>query len=222
MAFFFLCIVRRELALALRRRSEALLPLAFFVVAATALPLSLGPQPRAPHEAWPAIAWVCALLASWMSARQLYGGDFADGSLEQLMLVGEPAWLLAAAKATAHWLVNGFPLVLAAPASALLLGLQAQAAAMLFAALLLGTPVLSLLGGLGAALSLGVRGGGMLAGLPVLLLSVPVLMLGSGASIAAAAGLPAGEHCMLLAALLLLGVALLPMATAAALRAALR
>jgi heme exporter protein B len=217
---FFLRIVQRDLRLASRRRTEALLPLAFFAVAASLFPLGVGPEPQMLREIGPGIVWVCALLASLLSAQQLYAADYLDGALEQLMLARESALLLAAAKAVAHWLVSGLPLVLAAPVFGLLFGLEPPAAGVLFLALLLGTPSLSLLGGLGAALTLGLRGAGMLLALLVLPLAIPVLVFGASAAASASQGLPATAQCSLLGALLLLGAALAPIGTAAALRIA--
>lgn len=218
MAEFFAAIYLRDLRLAMRRRTEALLPVAFFVVAASLFPLGVGPEPQVLRQIAPGVVWVCALLAAMLSASQLYAADHADGSLEQLLLSGESAVLVAAAKAAAHWTISGAPLVLAAPLFGLLFGLQADVLAVLFVSLLLGTPILSLLGGVGAALTLGLRSGGMLIVLIVLPLSVPALIFGTGAAGAVDSGLSPAGHYSLLGALLIGCLLLAPPAAAAALR----
>jgi heme exporter protein B len=214
----FTALYLRDLRLAARRRTEALLPLAFFTVAASLFPLGVGPEPAVLRQMAPGVVWVCALLATMLSAHGAYAGDHADGSLEQVLLPGHSAVLAAAAKAGAHWTLGGIPLVLASPVFALLFGMPADAAAALATSLLLGTPVLSLLGGLGAALTLGLRGGGMLILLLVLPLCVPVLIFGTGAASAVDTGMSPSPHYSLLGALLIASLVLAPPATAAALR----
>jgi heme exporter protein B len=172
----------------------------------------------------PGVVWVCALLAAMLSVGALYAGDHADGSLDQMLLaggsVGSSAFAVAVAKALAHWLLTGLPLTILAPLLGLLFGVEAKAIAALTASLLLGTPILSLLGGLGAALTLGVRSGSVLLILLVLPLAVPTLIFGSGAVVAIDSGLSARGHFSLLGALLILTLLLAPPATAAALRIA--
>ena len=218
MRALFLAVLLRELRLVQRRPVEALLPVAFFVVAASLFPLGVGPEPQTLRTIAAGIAWVCALLASMLSVQHLYAGDHQDGSLDQLLLAPQSAIVVAAAKSAAHWLTHGLPLVVTAPVVGLMFGLSWQALGALVASLMLGTPILSLLGGLGAALTLGLRGGGMLLILVVLPLALPALIFGAASVAAVQAGESASGHFSLLGALLI-GTALgLPWATAAALR----
>lgn len=214
-------LVRRDLRLAMRRRSEVLLPLVFFIVATSLFPLGVGPEPQTLRTIAPGVVWVCALLASLLSLGGLYGGDFADGSLEQMALSRHALASLALSKAFVHWLLNGLPLVLVAPLIGLLFDIDRDALLTLTLTLLLGTPVLSLLGGLGAALTLGLRSAEMLLVLLILPLLIPVLIFGAGAVVAVASGLSANGHLSLLGALLLLSLLGAPFATAAALKIAL-
>lgn len=216
----FRAVVLRDLRLAARRRVDALLPLAFFTVAVSLFPLGVGPEPQTLRQIAPGVVWVCALLAAMLSVTQLYAGDHADGSLEQMLLSGASATWIAAAKALAHWLLTGLPLVIAAPLFGVMLGLNSAAIGTLVIGLLLGTPVLSLLGGLGAALTLGLRSGGVLLILLIVPLCIPALIFGSGAVAAVEAGLDARAHFSLLGALLIFTGMLAPWATAAALRIA--
>ena len=218
MRALFLALLLRDLRVAARRRIDALLPLVFFVVAVSLFPLGVGPETQTLRQIAPGVVWVCALLATMLSVQQLYATDHADGSLEQLMLAPQPAIVVAAAKSLAHWLVNGAPLVLVAPLVGLLFDLSAPALGALVLSLLLGTPVLSLLGGLGAALTLGLRSAGMLLILIVLPLTMPVLIFGAGAVVAVEAGQSPAGHYSLLGALLIATLIGAPMATAAALR----
>ncbi len=218
MRALFLSLLLRDLRLAARRRLDALLPLVFFVVAVSLFPLGVGPEAQTLRQIAPGVVWVCALLATMLSVQQLYAGDQADGSLEQLLLAPQPAIVVAAAKSLAHWLVNGAPLVLVAPLVGLLFDLSAPALGALVLSLLLGTPVLSLLGGLGAALTLGLRSAGMLLILIVLPLTMPVLIFGAGAVVAVEAGQSPAGHYSLLGALLIATLMGAPLATAAALR----
>lgn len=216
----FRAVVLRDLRLAARRRVDALLPLAFFTVAVSLFPLGVGPEPQTLRQIAPGVVWVCALLAAMLSVTQLYAGDHADGSLEQMLLSGASAAWIAAAKALAHWLLTGLPLVVAAPLFGVMLGLNATAVGTLVIGLLLGTPVLSLLGGLGAALTLGLRSGGVLLILLIVPLCIPALIFGSGAVAAVESGLDAHAHFSLLGALLIFTGLVAPWATAAALRIA--
>jgi heme exporter protein B len=218
MTELFLAVVRRDLLLAGRRPVDALLPVAFFVVAASLFPLGVGPEPQTLRAMAPGIAWVGALLASMLSVQHLYAGDHADGSLDQMLLAPQPAVVVATAKCTVHWLIYGLPLILTAPLVGLMFGLSWAALGALMVSLTLGTPILSLLGGLGAALTLGLRSGGMLLILIVLPLAMPALIFGAAAVAAVEAGLSPSGHFSLLGALLI-GTALgAPLATAAALR----
>ncbi len=218
MTDLFLAVLQRDLRLAARRRIDSLLPLVFFVVAVSLFPLGVGPEPQTLRQIAPGIVWVCALLASMLSVNTLYAGDHADGSLEQMLLAPTHAIAVAAAKASAHWLVSGLPLILAAPVIGLLFDMSSPALWALVAGLLLGTPILSLLGGLGAALTLGLRSGGMLLILIVLPLTTPTLIFGAGAVGAVESGLSASGHFSLLGALLIATALGAPWATAAALR----
>ena len=214
----FAAVLARDLRLAARRRIESLLPVAFFLVAVSLFPLGVGPEPQTLRQIAPGIVWVCSLLAAMLSVNTLYAGDLADGSLEQMLLAPGSVLQLVWAKAAAHWLVSGLPLIVAAPVIGLMFGLSAQALATLVVGLLLGTPILSLLGSLGAALTLGLRSGGMLLILIVLPLATPTLIFGAGAVDAVGSGLSASGHHSLLGALLIASALVVPWATAAALR----
>ncbi len=211
-------VVSRDLLLAMRRRADVATTLFFFVIVASLFPLGVGPEPTLLRAMAPGILWVAALLASMLSLGRLFAEDYADGSLEQLVLVPEPLALVVIGKVVAHWLVSGLPLVLISPVIALQFDLPRDAIVTLLLALLLGTPLLSLIGAIGAALTVGVRGGGVLISLLVLPLYVPVLIFGAGAVDASAMGMDASGHLSILGALLLLGLGLAPWATAAALR----
>jgi heme exporter protein B len=211
-------VVSRDVLLAMRRRADVATTLFFFVIVASLFPLGVGPEPKLLRTMAPGILWVAALLASMLSLGRLFAEDYADGSLEQLVLAPEPLALVVIGKVVAHWLVSGLPLVLISPVIALQFDLPREAIVTLLQALLLGTPLLSLIGAIGAALTVGVRGGGVLISLLVLPLYVPVLIFGAGAVDASAIGMDAGGHLSILGALLLLGMVLAPWATAAALR----
>lgn len=221
MSTFFATVLARELRLAARRPVEALLPVVFFVVAASLFPLGVGPEPQTLRHIAPGVLWVGALLAAMLSLAPMYGSDHADGSLDQLLLAPEPAWLLALGKAVAHWLTHGLPLVAVSPLIGLMFGLPAPAIGLLVATLVLGTPILSLLGGLSAALTLGLRSGALLNLLIVLPLAVPALIFGAGAVSALEAGQAVDGHLSLLGALFIGTLVGAPPATAAALRIAL-
>ena len=211
-------MLRREMSVALRQKGEVLTPLIFFVVVASLFPLGVGPESALLLRMAPGVLWVSALLAAMLSLQRLFSADYADGSLEQMVLSGTPLALLVAVKALSHFLLSGLPLVFMAPVLGLQFGLDARALAILVLTLLLGTPTLSLIGSIGAALTLGVRGAGVLLALLVLPLFIPVLIFGAGAVEADAAGLGFGGHLSLLAALLVLSVFFAPLATATALR----
>ncbi|PPE68454.1 heme exporter protein CcmB [Caldimonas thermodepolymerans] len=207
----------RELRLASRRRLDLVLPWAFLVAAAVVFPLAVGPEPELLRRIAPGVVWACSLLAALLSVGSLYAGDHADGSLEQMLCSGRGAGVVVVAKVLAHWSLTGVPLALLAPAVGAALGLPASAWPALGASLLLGTPVLSLLGALAAALTLGLRGS-LLVVLLVLPLAVPVLVFGTGAVAAVEGGQSPAPYCALLAAVLMLTALVAVPAGAAALR----
>jgi heme exporter protein B len=214
-------LVRRDLRLAFRRKSEWLGVVFFFVLVAALFPLAIGPEPATLRLIGPGVLWVAALLASMLSLGRLFDADHQDGSLEQMALSAAPLSWLVCAKLGAHWLMSGLPLVLLSPLLGLQFALDSEALAMLALTLLIGTPVLTLLGAIGAALTLGVRGSGMLQSLLLLPLYVPVLVFSTGAVDAQVRGLGAEAHVSVLLALLLAAAAFSPWACAAALRLAL-
>lgn len=220
----FSAVLGRDLRLAARRRVDAMLPIAFFAVAVSLFPLGVGPEPNTLRQIAPGVLWVCALLAAMLSVTQLYASDQADGSLEQMLLAGGTGALaplpVAIAKAVSHWLLTGLPLVLIAPLFGVMFDLSGRSIAALCASLVLGTPILSLLGNLGAALTLGVRNGGVLLILLIVPLCIPALIFGSGAVSAVETGTSARGHFSLLGALFIATALLAPLATAAALRIA--
>jgi heme exporter protein B len=211
-------VLERDLLLALRRRGDVAVALLFFVIVASLFPLGVGPEPNQLRAIAPGVIWVAALLASMLSLGRLFAADYADGTLEQMLISATPLGVIVAAKVAAHWLVTGLPLVVIAPVLALQYGLPSALYGVLAVSLLIGTPVLSLVGAIGAALTLGVRGANVLLALLVLPLYVPVLIIGAGSVDMAAAGQGATAHWMLLAALLIAAAVLAPWAIAAALR----
>ena len=215
-----ICVIRRDLLLAFRRRSDVLTTLFFFIIVASLFPLGVGPEPQLLRTMAPGILWVAALLASMLALGRLFALDYADGTLEQMVLSSEPLTVIVIGKVIAHWIVSGLPLVLLAPVLAVQFDLPSSSVAVLFFSLLLGTPVLSLVGSIGAALTLGVRGGGVLVSLLVLPLYIPVLIFGAGAVGAEVSGVGATAHLLLLGGALAGSAALAPWATAAGLRIA--
>lgn len=213
-----LAVLKREIALGMRQKGEVLTPLVFFMVVASLFPLGVGAESKLLLRMAPGVLWVSALLAAMLSLQRMFATDYADGSLEQMVLSPTPLALLVLAKALAHFVTSGLPLVLVAPVLGLQFGLDARALGILMVTLLLGAPTLSLIGSIGAALTLGVRGAGVLLSLLILPLYIPVLIFGAGAVEADAAGLGFGGHLSLLAAMLVLALFFSPMATAAALR----
>ncbi|ELY2855860.1 heme exporter protein CcmB [Cronobacter dublinensis] len=211
-------IIRRELRLCARHVAELLNPLWFFLVVIVLFALGISPEPQLLARIAPGVVWVAALLAALMAMDRLFHDDWRDGALEQLMLLPAPLPLVVLAKVTAHWVVTGLPLVALSPLAALLLGLSGHAALTLMLTLLLGTPTLSLLGALGAALTVGLRRGGMLLSLIILPLAVPLLIFSTAAVDAAVMQLPVGGFFALSGAFLTGSVTLMPFATAAALR----
>ncbi|QSI78253.1 MULTISPECIES: heme exporter protein CcmB [Niveibacterium] len=216
-----LAVIRRDLLLALRRKSEALTALFFFVIVVSLFPLGIGPDPNLLRKIGPGVLWVAALLSTLLGLNRLFADDFADGTLEQMAVSPTPLGWLVAGKILAHWLVSGLPLVLLAPMLGLQFDLPVDALGLLTLGLLIGTPLLSMIGAIGAALTLGLRGGGALLSLIVLPLYVPALIFGAGAVEAQIAGLQAGGHLSLLAAMLALSVFFAPLAVTAAIRIAL-
>ena len=214
-------IVGRDLRLAMRHRSDLVSALFFFIIVVSLFPLGVGPEPELLRKLAPGVLWVAALLATMLSLPRLFADDHRDGTLEQLALAPQPLGLIVLGKVLAHWLISGLPLALLAPLLGLQFDLPAGALAMLSLSLLIGTPALSGIGAIGAALTLGVRGGGVLLSLLVLPLYIPVLIFGAGAVDATLTGLSAQAHLSLLAALTLAGVFFAPWPTAAALRIAL-
>ncbi len=217
----FAAVVRRDLTLALRRRSDVLTTLFFFVIVVSLFPLGVGAQSTVLRSIAPGVVWVAALLASMLALVRLFASDFDDGTLEQAALSPQPLVLLVAAKVFAHWLVSGLPLVLIAPLLGMQFDLPVGALGVMTLALLLGTPCLSLIGAIGAALTLGVRGAGGLLALLVLPLYIPVLIFGAGAVSATVSGMSASGQLSVLGAFLLIALVLGPWASAAALRIAL-
>ncbi len=216
----FLLLVRRDLRLALRQGGDAAMVLAFFFLAVILFPFGVGPEPEMLARIAAGIVWVTALLAALLSLERLFLADYEDGSLEALALMPLPLEFQVLAKALAHFLTTGLPLVVVAPLLALLLHLPSAGYGPLVLGMALGTPTLSLIGAIGAALTLGARRGGVLLSLLVLPLYIPVLIFGVGAVEAAVTGLEIRPHLMLLAALLLAAIPLAPVAAAAALRQA--
>ena len=211
-------VFARDLRVSARRRADTLAALAFFVMVSSLFPLGIGPEPQALRTMAGGVLWIAALLASLLAMARLFNDDHADGTLEQLLLSPHPLPMLVLGKVAAHWVGSGGLLTLAAPVIAVQYGLGLEATAVLVAGLLLGTPVLSLLGAVAAALTVGLRGAALLLALLVLPLCVPVLVFGAGAVDAVQAGQPATAHLSLLGAALLVSLALAPLAAAAALR----
>ena len=211
-------VVARDLLIAARRRSDVLTTFFFFVIVVSLFPLGVGPQPETLREIAPGVVWVAALLAAMLSLARMFDADYADGTLEQVLLTPQPLTLLVLSKVLAHWLTTGLPLVLVAPLLGLQFDLPGAALTTLMASLLVGTPALSLIGAVGAALTLGVRGGGALTALLVLPLYVPVLVFGAGAVTASATGIGVTGHLSLLCAMSLAALVFAPWATAIALR----
>jgi heme exporter protein B len=214
-------MLQRDVLLAARRQGEVLTLLGFFLMVTSLFPLGLGADPLFLQRIAPGVIWVCALLATLLGLPRLFASDWADGSLEQMALSAIPLLSLVWGKVLAHWLVCGMPLVLLSPLIGLMFALPDQHLPLLMSSLLLGTPVLSCLGAIGAALTLGVRQGHVLLSVLVLPLCVPVLIFGAGAVVSAQSGLDADGYISLLAALLLLSLTCAPWAASAALKIAL-
>ncbi|AWK87791.1 heme exporter protein CcmB [Azospirillum thermophilum] len=216
----FLRLVGRDLRLALRQGSDATIAVMFFVLCVVLFPFGVGPEPNILARISAGVIWVAALLASLLSLERLFQADYEDGSLELLSLSTLPLEAMVLAKTLAHWLVTGVPLIVAAPLLAVLLNMEAAGFGVLVLTLALGTPILSLIGAIGAALTLGARRGGVLLSLLILPLYIPVLIFGAGAIDAAINGLTPRPHLLLLAGILAAALPLAPWASAAALRQA--
>lgn len=211
----------RDLRLSMRRRGDIVSALFFFIIVVSLFPLGIGPEPELLRKLAPGVLWVAALLATQLSLPRLFADDYRDGTLEQMALAPQPLALIVFGKTLAHWLVSGLPLALLAPMLGIQFDLPIDALWILSLSLLIGTPALSGIGTIGAALTLGVRGDAVLLSLLVLPLYIPVLIFGAGAVDASATGIGAQAHLSLLGALTLGGVFFTPWATAAALRIAL-
>lgn len=214
----FQALLKRDLTLAFRHRAEIANPLLFFVLVTALFPLGIGPDPAVLKTVGPGIIWVAALLAALLSLDSVFKSDFEDGTLEQIMMSPHPLSVLMLAKVLVHWLITGLPLLMVAPLLGMFLGLSGIEIKALMITLALGTPVLSMIGAIGVALTVGLRRGGMILSLLVLPLYIPVLIFSASAVNAAGAGLVISGHLSLLAALLMLSISLSPAATASALR----
>ncbi len=214
----FCQVLSRDLRLHFRQRGDLMNPLVFFILVASLFPLGVGPETKMLTQIGSGIIWVAALLATLLSLDSLFRSDFDDGSLEQIMLSPQPLYVLVMAKVLAHWLVSGLLLVILSPVLAVMFHLPAEAFPALIATLVLGTPLLSLLGAIGSALTVGLKKGGVLMSLLILPLYIPVLILGTGCIDAAVNGLPWSGYLLWLGAMLMLGVTFAPFAISAGLR----
>lgn len=213
-------VFQRDVKVAWRRRSDIASVFFFFIIAASLFPLGLGADPKLLHLIAPSVLWVSALLSCMLSLPRMFAVDYADGTLEQLIIANQPVLLTVLMKIFAHWVLSGLPLVLVAPVIGLQFDLSANELQVLALSLLLGTPTLSLIGSIGGALTLGVRGGGVLIALLVLPLYIPVLVFGAGAVNAVSIGMSAGAGLTLLGAMLALSLVFAPLAASMALRIA--
>ena len=214
-------VIRRDLLLAMRHRSDVAMSVFFVVIVASLFPLGVGPEPAVLRTIASGVLWVTALLACLLSLGRLFTADYLDGVLEQTLLIPQPLAVLVVGKVFAHWVISGLPVVLLSPLLGLQFGLGGDSLAVLTLSLLLGTPTLSMIGAIGAALTLGLRGSGFLVALLVLPLFVPVLIFGAGAVTSSLAGIGSEANLSLLGACFLLSLAFAPWATAVALRIAL-
>ena len=214
----FMLVLRRDLRVSLRRRSDTFSTLIFFVMVASLFPLGVGPEPQLLRTMAPGVLWVAAMLASMLSLPRLFADDHSDGTLEQMLLSTHPLALLILGKTMAHWIGSGLPLVLLSPVLALQFDLSASATGVLVFSLMLGTPILSLVGSMGAALTVGLRSSSVLLSLLILPLTIPVLIFGAGAVEAHIAGLGVAGHFSLLGALFIVSLMATPWVASAALR----
>lgn len=216
----FLTILRRDLMLALRRKSDLAQVIFFFAVVVTLVPLGVGAETNTLRAIAPGVVWVAALLAALLSLPRMFAADFADGTLEQMLVAAEPLPVIVFAKVVAHWLVTGVPMTVFAALFGVMFDLSLDVTLVLVASLAVGTPILSFIGAIGAALTLGLRAGGVLTSLLVLPLYIPVLIFGSGAASAVAVSMSPTAHFLIVGGLTLATAALSPMAVSAALRIA--
>jgi len=217
----FKTILVRDLTLAMRRKTDILTTLFFFIIVISIFPLGVGFHKAILQKMAPGVAWIAALLASMIALERLFSSDYDDGTLEQMLLSHHPLTIIVLAKVFAHWLLTGLPLVLIAPMVGLQYQLSSDAIVVMMITLLLGTPILSLLGAIGAALTLGIRGGGVLVSVLILPLYTPILIYGAGAvSASMASGSNSEAYLLFLSAFLILALVFTPWATAAALRIA--
>ena len=214
----FTALLRRDFLLAYRRRAELLQPLAFLLVVTTLFPLGVGPSPQLLADIAPGVIWIAALLATVLSLDSLFRSDYEDGTLEQMVMSGQSLTLIALSRIVAHWLVAGLPIVLLAPLLAMWMNLPANGLSILIQSLIIGTPVLSLIGAIGGALTVSLKRGGQLLSLLVFPLYVPLLILATSAVSAAVAELPYVGQLGLMLAGLIAALTLAPFATAAALK----
>lgn len=214
----FLALLRRDFLLAYRRRAELLQPLAFLLVVTSLFPLGVGPSPQLLANIAPGVIWIAALLATVLSLDSLFRSDYEDGTLEQMVMSGQPLALIALARTVAHWLVAGLPIVLLSPLLAMWMNLPDEGMSILIETLIIGTPVLSLIGAIGGALTVSLKRGGQLLSLLVFPLYVPLLILATGAVNAAVVGLPYAAQLTWMFVGLILALTLAPFATAAALK----
>lgn len=214
----FVAVLKRDLTLAYRKKSDLFNPLIFFIMVATLFPLGVSPEASFLAQVAPGVVWVAALLSTLLSMDSLFRSDYEDGTLEQILLSPQPIFVVALAKVLAHWMVSGLPLTLLAPLLGVMLFLPFEGMGGLMLSLLIGTPTLSLIGAIGAALTVGLRKGGVLISLLVLPLYIPVLIFGTSAVQAAVTGLPLTGFLALLGAMLALGIVMAPLAIGAALR----
>ncbi|MCY7387576.1 MAG: heme exporter protein CcmB [Burkholderiales bacterium] len=214
----FLVAFARDVRLAVRSKGEVIQALAFFVVVVSLFPLAIGPESVLLKRIAPGVVWVAALLSVLLTLPRILASDYADGTLDQLALSVYPLPAIMAGKIVAHWLMAGLPLALMSPLRGFQFGLESRELVVLYASLMLGTPVLSMIGAIGAALTIGVRGGSILLALLVLPLYIPVLIFGAGAVEQAMVGIDASANLSLLGAILLLGGLVVPFAVAVAVK----
>lgn len=214
----FTTVLMRDIKIAIRHSGDIFNPLLFFILIVTLFPLGIGPEPKVLTRIAPGIIWVAALLASMLSLERLFKADYNDGSLEQMLLSPQPLPILVLAKVFAHWLLTGVPLILVSPLLAVLLQLESNSYLALIATLSLGTPVLSLMGAIGVALTVGLRKGGVLLSLLILPLYIPVLIFATSAMDAAGMNLPYDGHLAIIGAMLVAALVLAPIAIGASLR----
>ena len=213
-------VFMRDIRVAWRRRSDIASVFFFFIIAASLFPLGLGADPKLLHAIAPSVLWVCALLSCMLSLPRMFAADYADGTLEQLIMSNQPTLLIVLMKILAHWVLSGLPLVLVAPLIGLQFDLSVNELKVLALSLLIGTPTLSLIGSIGAALTLGVRGGGVLIALLILPLYIPTLVFGAGAVNAVSTGMSASGGLSLLGAMLALALVFAPLAASVSLKIA--